>query len=564
MKLTGLVLFLFIYMGGFAQYKSLLHKPYKDKVNDIGILYANVVAKKDSASAFAYIAEFKNWAVTNQDRQLVLEAELLRAFYYNVYALEDPKRIQHLIAIAEKGKKENVPNIEERAVQAIARYYWNIDNYQKSFEWYLRSAKILDKMNPADFPNMAQHLILIGDNYYFFRDYDSAIIYYKKTSVLEKTSFNYLSVINAQNTLGLCHQKLGSLALAEESFRKIIEDTSQYHSPVWKGIASGNLGYNYYLQDEYEKAIPLLKIDVEYALKDNIDYGLASGSTIWLADIYLKKNQLKESKIEIDSARRYINISGQQDRLRELYPVMSKWFAQSKMPDSSKVYVDSTVLSIKNYNEKYNSLKLLRASQNFQAKENALEMGNLKTKSSLMLAHRNLIITIVVFLLLAILLVFWFRNKYLMNKQQLKELALENTEKELKTAKSKLENLTLKVQSDINRILALEKEKSSLTNQNSLSDLRKKNILTQEDWTQYQELFTQIYPSFLEKLEASYSTLTKAEKRILCLLKLHLSNNEMALLMGISSNSVMVTNHRIRKKLSLETQDDLQELVREL
>jgi len=43
-----------------------------------------------------------------------------------------------------------------------------------------------------------------------------------------------------------------------------------------------------------------------------------------------------------------------------------------------------------------------------------------------------------------------------------------------------------------------------------------------------------------------------------------LTNNEMALVLGISSNTVRVTKHRIRKKLHLESQEDMEILIQKL
>lgn len=564
LKLAWLQFFLLVYMGASAQYEEMLHKPYKDKVAGIHELYTQALEKKDSTSTLAYIDEFKAWAAKNNDRQLVLEAELLRAYYYRKYVNEDPEKIQYLIAIAEQGKIENIPNIEERAIQAIAVFYWQKQNYQKAFEWYLRSAKLLDKMNPEDFPNMAVHLNTIGSSFYHFKDYQSAIIYYEKSSNLKKTPYNYSAVLNAQNTLGLCYQKLGNYELSNQWFLKVIEDSSQEYSPLWKGIASGNLGYNYYLQGNHEKAIPLLKTDIEYALKGKIDYGLAAGSTIPLADIYLKRNQLDKSKQEIEAAKKYIQASGQTDRLRKLYPIMSKWFAQSNQPDSSTIYLDSSMLATKVYNEKYNSLKLLRANQEFLAKDKELEVSKLKTESRLKISQRNFIILITILLLGGSIMAYWFRNKYLLNKQQIKDLALLNTQEDLLHAKEQLRNMVQRVQQNNEMIIQLKKDKPYNEDIHLLEKLKSTSILTKDDWTKYRSMFTKTYPNFIPKLQSNYPELTISEKRLLCLHKLHLTNNEIALLLGISSNSVMVTNHRIRKKLHLETQDDLQELVREL
>ena len=567
MKLLPLVLFISLfYTGTSAQYKQMLHKPYIEKVNDIHQLYRNTINKgaEDSLSVAIYTQEMEKWALANHDKELALEAELLKAYsYWHIYGSKYPELVQNLILIAEKGEKEHVPTIEERAVQAIANHYWGVKNYEKAFVWLLRSAHILEKMNPNTYPNMAAHLNFIGLCYYHFGDYEEAATYFKKSSELKKTDFNAVAIIESQNTLGLCYQNLGYLSRSNESFLKIINDTSSYSNTIWKGIASGNLGYNYYLEDDYQKAIPLFEIDIAGAL-DQKDYGLAAGSTIPLADIYLKQHKYDRAKEKIDEARKYIQVSGQTDRLRKLYPIISKWYAANNEPNMSVAYLDSSLISTKEYNEKYNSLKLLRANQKVEAKEQELEIEKLTTEAQLKLTQRNFVITLIGLLLLGSILAFWFRNKYLLKEQRVQELALENSQKALSNAKAQLKNLTLKVRKDNSLITELEKIIATETDQNLLTELKSKNILTQDDWTQYQNLFRVVYPSFFPSLLASYPHLSQAEIRCLCLKKLQLTNNEMALVLGVSTSSMRVTKHRIRKKLGIESQEEMETFMQGL
>src|SRR5690606_3253156 len=98
-------------------------------------------------------------------------------------------------------------------------------------------------------------------------------------------------------------------------------------------------------------------------------------------------------------------------------------------------------------------------------------------------------------------------------------------------------------------------------NQQLLQELKSSLILTKEDWQNYQKLFEEAYPVFIIHLKASYPELTQAEIRQLCLEKQYLTTSEIASTLGISENSVMVTRHRIRKKLNLENQKQLQEFV---
>lgn len=565
MKLVSLILLIsLICTGTSAQYKQMLHKPYIDKVADIHQLYQNTINNgiQDSSSIAIFTKTMKDWALANNDKELALEAELLKAYsYWYIYSTKDSNLIQNLIKIANKAKKEHIPHIEDRAVKVVATHYWGVKNYEKAFVWLLRSAKILENMDPDSYPNMAAQLNLIGMSYYYFGDYEEAVGYLEKSSKLKKTVFNATEVISTQNTLGLCYQNLGDLDQSDQYFRAIIKDTTA--SAIWRGIASGNLGYNHYLKGEFEKAIPLFETNIAEALIQN-DYGLAAGSLTPLSDIYLKQHKYKEAKQKIETARKYIQQSGETDRLRKLYPVMSKWYAANKEPDLSVAYLDSSLVATKAYNEKYNGLQLLRANQKVAAKKQELEIEKLNTESLLKLSQRNFIISIISLLLIVSILGFWFRNKYLLKEQQIKEMALENTKKALTSAKVQLENLRFKVREDNNRIIELEKIKTDEIDSNLLSQLKSKIILTQEDWAQYQDLFKAVYPSFFPLLLASYPNLSQAELRYLCLIKLQLNNNEMGLLLGVSTNAMRVTKHRVRTKLNLETHEDLQCFIQDL
>lgn len=553
-------------MASFAQYKEMLHKPYKEKVDAIDVLYRNTINKgrQDSLFINAYTHEMEQWALANNDKELALEARLLRAYasWYLIGHLR-PQLTQNLIDIANIGEKEKILHIEQRAIKVIISHYWSLNNFEKAFEWVLLSIKTLDRIVPNDFPNMADHLNYIGQYYYYFKDYNNALIYYKKSSNLKRTSFNAIHVLAAQNTVGLCYQKLEKFELAKTYFLKVIEDDSELQSSTWKAIASGNLGYNYYLEGNFEKAIPLFKKDIETALSNN-DFGLASGSSTPLADIYIKQNKLSEAKQLIENSRHYIKQSKQSDRLRHLYPVMSKWYAANKQLELSTLYLDSTMSAINAYNEKYSSIKLLRANQKVEAKERELQLGKLKTENQLKITQRNFIIFIIALLLIVSVFSFWFRNQFLLKKQQIKELELKNTQRALDDSKNQLRKLATKVRLDNNLISKLKKEKASHESSEKLSKLKSKNILTHSDWKQFQDQFNKAYPDLIPSITKRYPNLSQAEIRCLCLEKLKLSNNEMSLVLGVSSNTIRVTKHRIRKKLDRESNETIDELLKNI
>lgn len=157
-------------------------------------------------------------------------------------------------------------------------------------------------------------------------------------------------VINdAKNTLGLCYQQLNDLDSADMYFNKVLK-TPFPEAQVWKRIATGNIGNNMYLRRSCDKAIPLLETDFSGAVAQN-DYGCAVGASILLADIFQDKGNMQRAASYIALAKENIEKGQQYDRLRLLYPVMSKWFAAKGDTERSRKYLDSSITATNRYNE---------------------------------------------------------------------------------------------------------------------------------------------------------------------------------------------------------------------
>ncbi|MNI98827.1 hypothetical protein D3C73_1577500 [compost metagenome] len=69
--------------------------------------------------------------------------------------------------------------------------------------------------------------------------------------------------------------------------------------------------------------------------------------------------------------------------------------------------------------------------------------------------------------------------------------------------------------------------------------------------------FERVHHSFFEKLIKLFPDLTAADMRLIALLKINLNNTDIAILLGISQDSLRVARHRLRKKLKLEQSEDL-------
>ncbi|MEJ7678709.1 MAG: helix-turn-helix transcriptional regulator [Segetibacter sp.] len=89
-------------------------------------------------------------------------------------------------------------------------------------------------------------------------------------------------------------------------------------------------------------------------------------------------------------------------------------------------------------------------------------------------------------------------------------------------------------------------------------------ILTENDWQHFRNLFEQVHPGFLYRLREKFTDLSPAEIRLLMLIKLALSSREMANMLGISIESVRKSRYRVRKKLKLEEESNLEVLIQQI
>lgn len=91
----------------------------------------------------------------------------------------------------------------------------------------------------------------------------------------------------------------------------------------------------------------------------------------------------------------------------------------------------------------------------------------------------------------------------------------------------------------------------------SLQHLIRRSVNLDKDWAEFRLYFEQLHDRFFEELSSRYPGLSNKELRLCALLKLNLQTKEMATILGISPSSVKMARYRLRKKLHLNSEEDL-------
>ena len=530
-----------------AQYSQLLHKPHKEQKEILSVLYYSANNGGMTQEGLAdTLAGMRELGLREKDPNLLQEADLLEAFYLVFNSIEP---IDRLIKVQQESREKGFHLIACRAANAISNFYWDDMEFEKSIRWHLLLEEMLQDVELEEFPDKAIFTQQIGNDFFFFGDYTKAISYFRRVVELPLDDFYIYAYRHSLNNLGHAYREIGKMDSSDYYFQRLLEhaDTT---SQQYAGIASGNIGFNYFLKKKYQEAIPYLEADVLIA-EEFQDLGLAVGSCIPLAEIYILQGDLPKGKSYIDKAIKYIRESGQTDRFAKLYPVMSKWEAAMNNPKGATAYLDSALYYQKRVNEKFSALQLMRANQEVMASNKQREILELNEEAEKNKVIRNFVILGLGIILLGILIIYRISHQRNKAEQQLKNLELNQTQSELENAQKLLKSYLQKVNNNSKIIRSLEDAEPTEEQQNLLEDLKASTILTGSDWDEFQRQFEKVFPNLIGSLLDKYPSLTPAELRFLLLTKLDMPSTDLANALGVSPASLRVTWFRIRKKLDL-------------
>jgi DNA-binding CsgD family transcriptional regulator len=109
----------------------------------------------------------------------------------------------------------------------------------------------------------------------------------------------------------------------------------------------------------------------------------------------------------------------------------------------------------------------------------------------------------------------------------------------------------------------LDKNKEA-ANDSSLNRIISKGFNQDRDWQDFNKHFESINKNFYSHLKEAYPDISPNDLKLCALIRLNLSTKEMAGILNISPDSVKTARYRLRKKLQLNTEDNLTEFIMQL
>ncbi|MEE4287584.1 MAG: triple tyrosine motif-containing protein [Mariniphaga sp.] len=98
----------------------------------------------------------------------------------------------------------------------------------------------------------------------------------------------------------------------------------------------------------------------------------------------------------------------------------------------------------------------------------------------------------------------------------------------------------------------------------SLTKKIDENISSQDDWHLFESNFERAHDQFLNNLKGQFPDLTPKDLRLCAFLRMNLSSKEIAPLLGISVRGIENHRYRLRKKMGLDHDDNLIDMILKL
>lgn len=268
------------------------------------------------------------------------------------------------------------------------------------------------------------------------------------------------------------------------------------------------IGYAYVLEGNYAKGIPMMEDAVAGYRADN-DRESLEWSLQYLARTYAKAGDRK---------------------LIDIYP------EAAALHDSINDELRSNLLLGMDF--KYRTSQLKR--------ETAVLQSELRTRQ-----QRTILISVIGLLVVAGLVVFLImRSRNHKQKQQLTQQNIDTLLAERNALNTKIEELN--------------RRHAESNAETKPFETLPAILLEKEDEKRFRKSFNDLHPGFIDKLRREYPDLTSGNELLCMLIALRRRNEEIALALGISRDSVATSRYRLRTRFNLPKDVDLNDFIQSM
>lgn len=492
------------------------------------------------------------------------------------------------------------------------RFAYLLGEFHLHSEALLRFKMIYKVVVKTNNPSLFYALSDIANSYYGVRNYDSAEYWYKRAIDLARTNKKYSGhLLSAYNNLGAFYLRVGEFDKSKSIFEEGINEYEDIQfktrdDSIHAALLYGNLGTAYCDIGDLEIGMEMLLTDinlsaktklfgsrvrainrlVEFAISLDYDYNLNILGLLDTVRQDIPKLKISErAGVLLDMYENYVNYYKMKGDYKSMASIQQDYLRlmKTQKKESQEVQTNIRLAFFRHSVDKLNKTARLE----LRSKEQRIARLNYQKKYMTSMIVYSIITLVVIIVFVAFVVIqkrkrnkayivtLRYKNELERQRAELNMLEKENLERDLNYKSRDLTDLALHFkQTDdlLNRVQkSLKKIQKNRDNQDKVNEgisvvlrtitrnlnMNKTDIVLRSNIDEFNN-------RFLETLKTKFPGLTNSEIQLCGMLRLRMSNKEIAAIRGSSYESVRVSRYRLRKKLNLSSDENISDFLSQL
>lgn len=379
----------------------------------------------------------------------------------------------------------------------VGRIFEKRNDYRQAIHYQEMALKLYEAK--GDKRGMAIIFENIGSIYEDREDFPLALDYFKKSLLLNELTHDSISMIGSINNIGDNYRKTGNYTMAEQWTKKSLAIATRLKDRYQSTSAYKDLSKLYALSGKYEQAYQNLEIG-RNLYEEMYDRDASKQLQLFQTLFEIERKNFAIKNLEADQKFNYVFRIGLLIGLILVILLGVVVISRQRL----KIQQNNLIFEARN--------KLLEAEiENTRLHEQQLQR-ELEVKAKSLTAHTLNIIS---------------KNKILEDIQGSLHELLKSDSPDYRKSMKKLVKMI------------------------------EHNFVQDKDWDDFRSIFEQVHQDFFNKLMAVSQDLTAADTRLASLIRLQIPSKDIAVILGISQDSLRISRYRLRKKLQLTQGDSL-------
>ena len=454
----------------------------------------------------------------------------------------------------------------------LARSFINQDKTSEGLEYALAANELNEKYKGEG--SQAFVYMVLGDAYHDLKSYDKSIGFYQKAINHYERVENSMMLIPSYINISTSYSAKGDIVQAMQYLDKVkaIKDLA----PTDVGYYTAMLNRAVYLVDmgRFEEAKVQTQENLDYAFANDRD---PAHALYWMGVIHrgLDRYDIAEEYIEkaflyTRDKKNYGPASFYAHALHQTYLWKDKFEPALQWYQTHVQYRDSIWSD-----RKMKDTELLMSK--IEKLEQQKEIAELENKAIKSKQKRNLLwILLCSSMLIGGLVIYHLvrrrKQDRLLQEAKITALTIEKEfiQKELDLNEKQLTSQVLHLAQKNTFMVSLKESIASLIDEGEdkvATQARKivrqinQSMGDDDQWDEFMASFTKVHQSFLRHIQSMSSDLTSNDIRLASLLRMNLSSKDIASMLNISAEGVKKARYRLRKKLGLDSEVNIQDYL---